>query len=53
MMEQQAEKMLPCRFPKVMQRRRRTPLLGFLEGIIGPVAGLLTYADGKLIEAKI
>ena len=53
MMEQRAEKILRSRLPKAMRRRRATPLLDFLGGIIGPVAGLLTYDDGQLIEAKI
>ena len=53
MMEQRAEKLLPSHLPKAMRRRRATPLLGFLGGIIGPVAGLLTYDDGQMIEAKI
>ena len=53
MMQQRAKKILPSRLSKAMRRRRATPLLGFLGGIIGPVAGLLTYDDGQLIEAKI
>ena len=52
-MEQRAGKLLPSRLPKAMRRWRATPLLGFLGGIIGTIAGLLTYEDGRLIEAKI
>ena len=36
-----------------MRRWRATPLLGFLGGIIEPVAGLLIYDDAQLIEGKI
>ena len=36
-----------------MRTRRATPLLGFLGGIVGPVAGLLTYDDGQRIEKEI
>ena len=51
-MQQRAQKILPSRLPKAIRKWRATPLLGFLGGIIGPVAGLLTYDDGQLIEAK-
>ena len=37
---------LPAHLPQGLRRRRTTPMLGFLGGIIGPVAGLLTYDDG-------
>ena len=53
MMQQRAEKILHSRLPKAMRRRRAAPLLGLLGGIIGPVAGLLTYDHGQLIEKKI
>ena len=52
MMAQRAEKMLSSRLPKAMQKRGAIPLLDFRGGIIGPAAGLLTYDDGQLIEAK-
>ena len=44
---------LPVHMPKVMRKRRTTPMLGFLEGIIGSVAGLLTYDDRQQIENEI
>ena len=53
MMEQRAEKIPPSRLPMALRKRRETPLLGLLGGIIGPVAWLRTYNDGQLIESKI
>ena len=53
MMKRRAEKILSSRLTKAIQKRQATPLLGFLRGIIGPVAGLLTYDDFHLIEAMI
>ena len=53
MMEQRAKKLLPSHLPRAMRRRQATTLLGFLGGIIGPVAGVLTYDNRQMIEAKI
>ena len=36
-----------------LRRRRTTPMLGFLRGIICPVAGLFTYNEGQQIEDGI
>ena len=44
---------LPAHFPQWLRRRRTTPMLGFLGGIIGPVAGLLTYDDDQQIGNEI
>ena len=44
---------LPAHLPQGLRRRRTTPMLGFLGGIVGPVAGLLTYDDGQQIEDEI
>ena len=53
MIEQRDEKILPARLPKAMRRRRAAPLLGFLGGLMGPIAGCPAYNGGQLIEEKI
>ena len=41
------------KMPVSMRLRRTTPMLGFIGGIVGPVAGLLTYEDGEAIDNKL
>ena len=43
----QSTRKLPINLPSGVRARRATPMLGFLGGIAGPVAGLLTYEDGS------
>ena len=52
-LSRQSEKKFHFLLPPGMRTRRATPLLGFPDGIVGPVAGLLTYDDGQLIEKEI
>ena len=52
-LSRQTERKYPSILPQGMRSRRATPMLGFLGGIIGPVAGLLTYDDEKKIEEEI
>ena len=46
----QTRNRLPKHLSDSRRRRRTTPFLEFLESIIGPVAGLVTYEDGQRIE---
>lgn len=36
-----------------MRSRRARPLLGTLGGLIGRIAGLMTYSEGETLEAEI
>ncbi|XP_033221452.1 uncharacterized protein LOC117175810 [Belonocnema kinseyi] len=47
------KKEYPPRLTSGMRVRRTAPMLGFIGGIFGPVAGLLNYDDGQRIEAEI
>ena len=44
---------LPINLPSGVRAGRATPILGFLGGIVGPVAGSLTYEDGVMMDFKI
>ena len=52
-LSRQTRNKLPAHLPDSLRRCRTTPLLGFLGSIIGSVAGLVTYEDGKRIENEI
>ena len=47
------ERKYPPMLPSGVRKRRSAPMLGFIGGIVGPVAGLLTYDDGRRIETEI
>ena len=49
----QSARKLPINLPSGVRARRATPMLGFLGGIVGPVAGLLAYEDGVMMDFKI
>ena len=52
-LSRQTDTQLPAYLRQGLKRHRITPMLGFLEGVIGPDASLLTYDDGQRIEEKI
>ena len=49
----QSARKLSINLPSGVRARRATPMFGFLGGIVGPVAGLLAYEDGVMMDSKI
>ena len=49
----QSARNLLINLPSGVRARRATPMLGFLGGIVAPVARLLTYQDGIMMDSKI
>lgn len=48
-----SNKNIPTRLPEGTRIRRRTPLLGFIGKIVGPVTGMMNYDDEDRIDAAI
>ena len=49
----QSARKLPINLPSGVRATRATPMLGFVGGIVGPVAGLLTCEDRVMMDSKI